>query len=423
MIADPRFEMDLRTRLHLALDGAVGPHPVWAESPAAARVAAGRGGIRWPGRLLAVAAVIALAGGVALAVALRPHEGIAGCPTLADYAAASAEPLAPVGAAPGVSFPPVAPDASSTTGLLQPGTWAVVADGKGPAVKLRLRDVRECGRLPDYRSGWIGGSLVLATVDVRFLRVDEEFVWLGPDRAFYVWLGGTDAGMPLLAPFNPDDHFGVPGVERRALGAALVAGTSVTTDVVFDLPPSDLQANAYAAPFSLRSEDQSVALGFGWTLRPGRTGELTLPRPTPGTSPSTGELAPGQYATIADPVGNHVLIVADVDQVAGYPGRTPSPGHVFVEAHLWMGLFGNPIGSGESTWHAFDGDGRELPIIANADPTQPDAGVLQRLTPTTIRDGEPWNGWFVVEAPPAGRIRLELTEDGRQVLSYVIRQP
>ncbi len=109
--------------------------------------------MRWPMRLLAIAAVLALAGGLALALGARravPEEAAAieGCPTLADYAAASAVPLPSLGEAPGVTFPPVAPDASATTGLLRPGTWAVIADDKGPLAQVRVRDVRECGRLP-----------------------------------------------------------------------------------------------------------------------------------------------------------------------------------------------------------------------------------------------------------------------------------
>ena len=74
------LERRLTADLHRELDAVVGPHPTWAGSPAAARIAAGRGGIRWPGRLLAVAAVIAVAGGVALLAGLRRDSTGGGLP-------------------------------------------------------------------------------------------------------------------------------------------------------------------------------------------------------------------------------------------------------------------------------------------------------------------------------------------------------
>jgi hypothetical protein len=425
MTLGPDFERRLANDLRSELDRAMVPHPAWTESPAAARVAAARGGVRWPRRLLAVAAVLAIAGGVALAVALRPHEGIAGCPTLADYAAASAEPSPSLGEAPGVSFPPVAPDASPTVGLLPMGTWAVVVDDQGPVVQMRLRDLRECGRLPDYRSGFIGGSLVLATADVRVLRDDHDLAWLGANDTFYAWLGGTESGRGLASGGYRGLFFGVPGVDHRSrLG--LREGFSSSSDVIFDLPPSALQADAYAMTLSSLAQEQG--LGFGWILRPGQTGSLLgidlNPHPSPGPTQTTGEVALGVYATLTDPAGDSILTITEVDQVSAYPGRTPSPGNVFLEARIWVWYYGGNEPGGASTWRAVDGDGRELPILTNADPSSPDRGVLQDLMPPTGTDGI-GQGWFVVEAPSSGLVRLELTRDGQDqpLLSYVIRQP
>src|SRR4029079_13141724 len=38
MVADPMLEQRLRQDLRARLDGAVGPHPTWAESPVARRI-------------------------------------------------------------------------------------------------------------------------------------------------------------------------------------------------------------------------------------------------------------------------------------------------------------------------------------------------------------------------------------------------
>lgn len=422
MTTEPEFERRLTIDLQAELDRAVGPHRDWIGSPAAARVATGRGRIRWRGQVLAVAAVLVIAGGLAVALGSRPN-GSTGCPTLADYAAASAAPTASFGEAPGVSFPPVAPDASATTGLLRPGTWAVIADDKGPVAQIRLRDVRDCGRLPDVRSGWVGGTLILATADIRVLRDDAALAWLGANDVFDLGLGGTDLGRSRITPNQSvSSFFGIPGVDRRQF-LAVGAGFSNSSTIVFDVPPTDLEVDAYEA--SLRhGQDSPASLGVAWNLRSGRVGDLSSsPRPTPGATETTGELAPGSDATIKDPAGDLVVTLTDVDQVTAYPGRTPSPGNVFVEARIvaWI-----PVQHVDAvgTWRAVDGDGRELPILANADPNVLDAGVLQVLSPTTLSK-DTWNGWLVVEAPGVGLVRLELTLTGEAQprLSYVIRRP
>lgn len=140
-------------------------------------------------------------------------------------------------------------------------------------------------------------------------------------------------------------------------------------------------------------------------------------------SETTGELAPDTYATIKDPAGDLVLTLTDVAQVPAYPGRRPSPGNVFVEARIFAPVSAQS-GDVVGTWRAVDGDGRELPILSNVDPTVFDRGVLQVLYPTTLGNG-PSNGWLVVEAPRVGLVRLELTMTGQaqRLLSYVIRRP
>ena len=68
MKTDNDLDRQIRDILRDALDREDGPDPTWGESPAARRVAQleRRGRVRWPLRILAVAALIAVAGGAAL---------------------------------------------------------------------------------------------------------------------------------------------------------------------------------------------------------------------------------------------------------------------------------------------------------------------------------------------------------------------
>ena len=68
MKTDHNIDHRLRRVLREALDSELGPHPTWADSPAANRVAAWErtSRRRWPLRMLGVAALIGIAGGAAL---------------------------------------------------------------------------------------------------------------------------------------------------------------------------------------------------------------------------------------------------------------------------------------------------------------------------------------------------------------------
>jgi hypothetical protein len=430
MTAEHELERLLAAELPRELERMDGPHPAWATSPAARRVARRRAGVRWPGRLLAIAAVLAVAGGVALLIGLR-RDAVGGCPTLADYAAASAAPtLPPLGTAPGVSFPPVAPDASPTTGRLKPGDWAIISDDEGPGIQMRVRDVRECGRLPDYRSTHPGGSLILVTADIRSLRTGALPAWIGPVDYLGMGLAGVGYGKGTFEHF-----FEVPGFDIRT-DLDPPPDFAFSGLVLFDVPRTDAMVTA-DHPFPLgmsvgREEVQQATPTVSWVLRAGReTGGdayWEAPRRSPGTSPSVGEQPLGTYATIADANGNVDLTITDVDQVAGYPGRVPKAGYVFLEARLHVpATVTLTPADADVAWHAVDGDGRELAFLERTDPNVGDAGVLAMTAPR-IPAGEywwNWGGWLVVEAPETGLVRLELWRDGEStpLVSYVIRQP
>ena len=60
----PTFETRLRARIHDVLDTQDGPDPVWAEAPAATMTSDPRRSDRWPIRLLGLAALLAIGGGM-----------------------------------------------------------------------------------------------------------------------------------------------------------------------------------------------------------------------------------------------------------------------------------------------------------------------------------------------------------------------
>lgn len=75
MKTDTDFDRQIKDMLRDALDREDGPDPTWAESPAARRVALleRRGRVRWPLRILAVAALIGAGGAAALLAGGRDH--------------------------------------------------------------------------------------------------------------------------------------------------------------------------------------------------------------------------------------------------------------------------------------------------------------------------------------------------------------
>jgi hypothetical protein len=407
MMTGPDLERRLTVGLQRELDAAVGPHATWAESPAAARVADRRGGIHWPGRLLAIAAVIVVGGTVALLVG-RPRESTAGCPTLADYAAASAQPTPAEGTAPGVTFPPVAPTATMTTGVLQPGDWAVIANADGPGLQIRVRDVRECGRLPNLRSSFPGGSLYIAKVDARVLRDDTGLVWIGMRSLFEGTVGSTIGEARKVYGFD------VPGVNDQAHVGTL-GGFADSSILIVDVPPTDKLVTVDHPTENTVTLDglaptQPEWPRVRWMIRDGDpNGGLDPPSPpaTPGATATTGEVALDDPITVVMPSGPGVLRLSGLDTVPAYPGLRPAPGHVFIEVLVQV-IDAGRLDTRWRDWHAVGPDGQEFVIVHDAEGTDPRPGMLQGL----LNDVPAPDGWLVVEAPASGPVRLEYREYG-----------
>lgn len=426
MSADTDFEARLRTDLHAALDQAVGPHPDWATSPAASRVTADRSDARRPWRalrLLAVAALLTVgaAGAVLLIGRDRDDVGQPGCPTLRDYAEASAVPAGAFDQAPEISFPPVAPTATMTTGVVPLGTWVVVADAEGPAYQVRLRDARPCDRLPDLRSAFTGGSLMLAQADIRQLRPQALGSWAGMGDRFQVGLGDAPPG-GITTPST----FGVPGIPQGSTIAPRddFAQTSL---VIFDVPDSAARLTAL-----LSTGDGTLHVpSVGWNLRDG-TGEFDIDPgqvPQPGPTETTGGPLPlDAAATIRDPEtgGMATVIAGSVDEVDGYPDGAPPTGEVFVEVEV-SGYAWSP-GRDPATefpdgtpqglrWVATNAGGRVLVNLGDL----PEADRPRRAISPLLPSDFVTHGFLVFEAPRDGPIRLALTRDGVEIAWWSLR--
>jgi hypothetical protein len=406
MNAGHDLERRLAADLQRELDALTGPHPMWATSLAAARIADRRGGIRWPGRLLAIAAVLALAGGVALLVGLR-RDVVRGCPTLADYSAASAAPTPPpMGVAPDVSFPPVAPTATMTTGLLQPGDWAVIANANGPGIQMRVRDVRHCGRLPDLRASE-GGSIYLATVDARALRSLTGVSWLGVDNLVEGSVGAGPGG------YLDSPGYDMPGLDHRSR-IDVPAGFAASSVIVLDVPETDKlitldQPTENTMTLPGLEPTRSGWPRVRWVVRDGDQtggGYSVPPEVAPGATATIGEVRVGEDVTVMTSDGAGVMRLSGIDTVPGYPGLLPATGHVFVEVLVTVQR-GSRIATRWNDWHAVGPDG-ELSIIYDAYGADQRRGVL----PNLLSEVPSKDGWIVIEASERGPIRLEYREYG-----------
>jgi hypothetical protein len=292
-----------------------------------------------------------------------------------------------------------------TTGFLQPGDWAVIANANGPGLQIRVRDHRDCGRLPDIRSSYAGGSIHLVTVDARKLD----------DRGGLTWLGASQLLEPMIGEGQGTRvrAFDVPGVDNRT-SLRPPEGFAASSVVIFDLPATDKLVtldhpgvNTETLPgLDLTSLDSPRVR---WVLQDGdpsgyvRDRLAELVEPNPDATPTTGEVRPGEDVAMVTSAGAALIQLTHIDEVPAYPGLAPAPGHVFVEVLVTVRDMGKSLISLRG-WRAVDGEGHELPIIHDAYGADQRRGMLRNL----IREvEESRDAWIVIEAPATGPVRLE----------------
>lgn len=126
-MAETRFERELRDMLTIQLDAVHGPHPRWADAPAARRI----GRLKAPASrrpALALVGVLAAAILVALAFTLSAVPKNVPVATQPATAQATIEPMPTT----------VSPSASPTTGEVRLGSVAVVTQDSAPALAVRV---------------------------------------------------------------------------------------------------------------------------------------------------------------------------------------------------------------------------------------------------------------------------------------------
>ncbi len=238
-MAEQRFERDLRVMLAADLDPVHGPHPRWADAPAARRLAAPA---TTPPRWRSVAVLAAALVGVlvlALALAVMPRE-------------------APVASAPPASVEPwpstLGPSTPPTGGEVALGSVAVASAFGEPAILIRASP-----------AATRGGDGVGLTIEARLVgRLDRAF---GIDR-FIVVRGGR-AEAPGL---------GVSGADPLAIPVDAPIGTSVSTTVVIPAGP-----------------DENVDLGYA-----GSGTSITFSYPIHRAPPVSSVVQPGRCPTLED---------------------------------------------------------------------------------------------------------------------------
>jgi hypothetical protein len=275
-MADPTFETRMRARLRDVLDSQAGPHPLWSDAPAAQRTTDRHRPGRWPIRLLAVAALLAIGGGVLTQVgSWQPRLNNA--PSPAPTAPAVVGPVIPLilrgqfvaqfGSAPGTAeYPWYFIDLEDAVLVHGPSNM-------DDPVEIRAEDGTEAawaGRIVQFTPAGAGTATVVIQApppcgEGRYLvRYDEaeqpaDLAWTltftqPQDRCaarLAVLVGGSDG----LAPPSASPEDGAPSSSATTARVwthqptRLVAGQrysswSFTEPFHFLMPPHGLQAGA-----------------------------------------------------------------------------------------------------------------------------------------------------------------------------------
>ena len=205
--SDERFDADLRAVLLERTAHGV-PDRLRTRMAAIATDAPVRRPVTVGRRLLGLAAGVAALAviGAALVVTLGLHGALVVGPAASPSPITSTPPpsAAPTGpSSPDVPpFPSVPPDAPSTTGRIDIGQVAVVSDGQGPAVLVRVRDVTEVVAVPGLEPRIAGDVFLSATIDYRVIHVPSgTFPGIGYIgwKTFGATMVDPSAGWPVPA--------------------------------------------------------------------------------------------------------------------------------------------------------------------------------------------------------------------------------
>ncbi len=348
------------------------------------------------------------------------------CPTLEDYAFASfqpsTEPAPP-------SFEPVAPDATPSTGMLEPGETGIVPAPDGsPGALVRVSNIRFCDRLPDYRADWDGGEakLLLADVEIDGLKtgtLPEGFI---PGKAIVV------ANYGGRFPLNGAVIFGMPGGNMTS-AMDTGPGFAYRGTVVWEVPDADVRVTLDAQRAD-KNADGMPLVQFSYLAREGTeyTFAPATPPPTsdPAASPTTGVARVGETVVLLATGGSMPLVVDGIAEVPRYPGVAPSPPAAgFLEARLDFGSGSGTFTFDPAEWIVVGPDGESLSELEY--PREGNGYVIPPGWPnvaSSVDVGEippDWPGmplWVVAEVPAEGRITLEYRPDGGPALvTWVLR--
>jgi len=202
-------------------------------------------------RLFAVVAALLLLSGC---LASAPSSPTSSPVPPADHTARS-----PTSAAVIPPFPSVAPDAASTSGTLQPGQAAVVSDDQGPALLVRVRDVRQLTAVPGLSPASDGDVFLDATVDVDVLR-DVSALPLA-----WKTFGAQDVSSATWPADGLDLQGLTPGVQSGHLGFEAPGAGQVLWRILNTVPSGSAQFELRPAPSVASPEPAASAAPGDWT--------------------------------------------------------------------------------------------------------------------------------------------------------------
>ena len=205
----------------------------------------------------------------------------------------------------------------------------------------------------------------------------------------------------------------MPGVNTQTR-VEVPEGLAVSSTVILDVPVTDKRLT-----LDHPTENTNTLPGLTptapdwprvrWVVRDGDpTGDDFVPPtfPSPGPTPTTGEIQTGVDVTFIGSDGSGVARFLEVDEVPAYPGLLPAAGNVFVEVPMEVLSLDVRVMTPKNL-RAVGADGRELPILYETYGADQRPGVVPLLQEAGSDDG-----WIVIEAPSSGPVRLEYHHHG-----------